>query len=659
MLHSTNCTILTTGHPDVLASAPSSDRQSPNTAKAAWMNVRPRLVVLIHAAFICGVALAVYSATRSSIAIILLLMLLVLRKLTKSAYAILLVFFVFWGYCFAQLRLPHPKPDDVSLFNGRRVTICGVIESCKESRHHNNLVLSVSSMTYPEVKPISGKVNVYVALPRVQNAESPAGPTEGLKPTPTQAARAHKESTSTTERPVQVSQLRVDKSIILRGVLRAPPPPSHPFNFDQRQALALRGVFAEMRVNESGITSVNASDDQCQPGCRNVPLERCLFVLQRNCEDVVSLARHDLVAFHQKICGTEDGKVLSSMVLGDRAVELGDDTRQCFRDSGLSHVLAASGYNLTVVILMVSFATRLVLRSIILNACCCLLGIIAFVSLAGLSPSVSRAAVMCSIILICKCFQRRPHMPAVLSTSLVLQLIYNPAALADIGLQLSYVATTAMIAGSDTARHISNSLTGTARWITEIAVTTLLAQVSVLPLQLFYFYESSTYFLPANIIAGLLVPFISSVGFASSICFLLSRLISCFSLLAGSLDLICLPPLEALLWSVKAISNLPFAVLPLGPPPLYAVLLFYGSLLATLVLHKHAKLTKWCYCGLAATTLILLARGPLETELKIHVGTAKLLIRRDHSAFLKGRADPKKVRRILSYYASRLVTHDK
>ncbi len=68
-----------------------------------------------------------------------------------------------------------------------------------------------------------------------------------------------------------------------------------------------------------------------------------------------------LVAAHQRVSRTERRKFLASMVLGDKAVSLDKSLVTMFRNVGLSHVLAASGFNLTVVMVMTFFVGRLII----------------------------------------------------------------------------------------------------------------------------------------------------------------------------------------------------------------------------------------------------------------------------------------------------------
>ncbi len=110
--------------------------------------------------------------------------------------------------------------------------------------------------------------------------------------------------------------------------------------------------------------------------------------------------RQHISNLHLRYLGTKAGSLLASMVLGDRAVTLDDDILNAFRKIGLSHIVAASGFNLTIVtiitywLLRKMFAQRLIVTSIVC------LNVILYAILAGLSASIVRSAIACLLLLL-------------------------------------------------------------------------------------------------------------------------------------------------------------------------------------------------------------------------------------------------------------------
>jgi competence protein ComEC len=107
--------------------------------------------------------------------------------------------------------------------------------------------------------------------------------------------------------------------------------------------------------------------------------------------------------------------------------------------AGLTHVVVASGYNLTI---LVRLARRLFMRvSKYTAALAASLMIVGFVAVTGLSPSMSRAALVASLSLAAWYYGRKFHPLVLLSFAAAVTVAVNPAYMAgDLGWQLSFAA---------------------------------------------------------------------------------------------------------------------------------------------------------------------------------------------------------------------------
>jgi predicted membrane metal-binding protein len=159
-----------------------------------------------------------------------------------------------------------------------------------------------------------------------------------------------------------------------------------------------------------------------QVWCQPTNINGCALAAQIRAggwlDDLCTRVRGALVRMHENNIGKDLGDLLSSMVLGDKAVKLSDAVVTAFRNVGLSHVLAASGFNLTVVTAMTYFICRWLIRSQPLVNVICLINTICYVCLAGASASVMRAALMCAILLAVRSTNVRVHLMAALALSL-------------------------------------------------------------------------------------------------------------------------------------------------------------------------------------------------------------------------------------------------
>jgi competence protein ComEC len=179
-------------------------------------------------------------------------------------------------------------------------------------------------------------------------------------------------------------------------------------------------------------------------------------------------------------------------------------TEEDFRRAGLSHLLAVSGQNVTLLALLAMpllAALGIPLRERLVW----ILALIAiYVPLAGAGPSIQRAGVMGVAGVLATLSGRRASRLYALSLALVLTLIVDPTIAADVGWQLSFVAVAgifvlaAPIRGAIVARIGAG---GMRRALAEGIAVTIAATLSTAPLIAFHFETLSTTSLAANVLA--------------------------------------------------------------------------------------------------------------------------------------------------------------
>ncbi len=138
----------------------------------------------------------------------------------------------------------------------------------------------------------------------------------------------------------------------------------------------------------------------------------------------------------------EQAALLPALVLGDTSAVAGDTGRD-FRAAGMTHLMAVSGANVTIVCAAVLFSARWIgpRTAVVLAA----LALVAFVIVVQPTASVLRAAVMGAIALGgMLSSRRRQAIPALAATLLVLVAV-APQLAVDVGFALSALATAALI----------------------------------------------------------------------------------------------------------------------------------------------------------------------------------------------------------------------
>ncbi|MEZ5358739.1 MAG: ComEC/Rec2 family competence protein [Candidatus Zixiibacteriota bacterium] len=122
-----------------------------------------------------------------------------------------------------------------------------------------------------------------------------------------------------------------------------------------------------------------------------------------------------------------------------------EDVYLAFRTTGTMHLLAVSGSNVALVLLVALF----ILKPFPLNRFVrlgFLLGlIILFSHLSYNQPSVVRASVMAMLVLIGRTLYRRVDLHNIIGAAAVILILYNPSNLFDVGFQLSFAVTWGLV----------------------------------------------------------------------------------------------------------------------------------------------------------------------------------------------------------------------
>ncbi len=140
----------------------------------------------------------------------------------------------------------------------------------------------------------------------------------------------------------------------------------------------------------------------------------------------------------------DPGALLCGICFGDKSA-LSETAVSAFRLSGISHLIAVSGLHMAIIaqgVLAILHKLRMPRRlSALLTAAIVLI----FMALTGFTPSVTRAGVMCLVLLAGQMVRREADSLNSLGLSLLLILAANPFAVMDVGLWLSYAATLGLL----------------------------------------------------------------------------------------------------------------------------------------------------------------------------------------------------------------------
>ena len=302
------------------------------------------------------------------------------------------------------------------------------------------------------------------------------------------------------------------------------------------------------------------------------------------------------------------------MVLGaDETVPTG--TRDDFRDSGLAHLLAASGQNVLLLIALaapllafagVSYGARIPV----------LLALIAlYVPLAGGGPSIQRAGVMGAAGLLAIALARPASRWYALGLAACATLALDPRACAEPGWQLSFAAVAGILL---LAPGVRRALSAAPRVVAEGVALTVAATVATAPLLAHHFGTVPLAGLGANVAALPLVAPIMWLGMLRAAVGQAAPATHAVNDLLGA-------PLAPLLTGLERLAAL-FAdapggqlALPLGSP--LAVALAYAAIAAAVgVAHRAARSAD----TRASTAVAYVRRLPRTRQTGLAVAVAAL-----------------------------------
>ena len=235
-----------------------------------------------------------------------------------------------------------------------------------------------------------------------------------------------------------------------------------------------------------------------------------------------------------------------------------------FTTTGLSHVVAISGWNIALVAGLVAALLGTWPRR--RRAGATVAAIAVYTILAGASPSVLRAAVMAGVALLARETGRPGTAARALAWAVVLLLVAGPATVADAGFQLSAAATAGLLAwGSPLASRLRAGLRLLPGFIVEGLAVSLAAQAATLPIVLLSFGRLAPLSPVLNLVVVPLVPLAMATGTLAMIGGLLAGA-GAPALVATLLGLPGAIVVGLLVAIVQTAADLPFAGVTLAPP---------------------------------------------------------------------------------------------
>ncbi len=202
------------------------------------------------------------------------------------------------------------------------------------------------------------------------------------------------------------------------------------------------------------------------------------------------------------IHSNEAVQVISALSLGYRK-ELSSEIKSRFAATGAMHVLAVSGLHVGMIYLFLSllfsfFKRRKTGRWIYVFLIAGILWCYALIT--GFSPSVQRATVMFSFILIGNSLKRPTSIYNSLAASAFLLLLFKPDLLFEVGFQLSYMAVLSIVFFYPRLEKLFQPKYWLTKKVWQLSCISIAAQIGTFPLSIYYFNQFPVYFFLSNLI---------------------------------------------------------------------------------------------------------------------------------------------------------------
>jgi competence protein ComEC len=297
---------------------------------------------------------------------------------------------------------------------------------------------------------------------------------------------------------------------------------------------------------------------------------------------VLDMLRGRIVARLHRVLPAAEASLVAGVLLGaDETMPA--DVRQAFRDTGTAHILAVSGFNVTIVAAAAAafFGSILGARR---GSAAAGAAVLLYTLLCGAGPAVVRAALMAGLALVALRLGRQSAALASLAAAALLMTLLDPGVVHDVGFQLSFLATLGLVLAGRPCQEVIR------RWgeqiirpeaarapvilIVELAALSLVAQLATLPLSAFVFHRLPLAALPANALILPAQPLLMAAGAATAAAALISVQ------LGLAVAWLAWVPAVFTLRVAHIFAALPGASLALDPFPVEGLLLAYAALVA-------------------------------------------------------------------------------
>lgn len=393
------------------------------------------------------------------------------------------------------------------------------------------------------------------------------------------------------------------------GRLRSPSPARNPGGFDAQTYYTGRGIYGLMSVRDP--TRYRILTQRSQPAFHTT---------------LIRPIKHSIEQTLDSTLQGQSAALIKGILLGQRQ-QLPEDLLHTFSSIGLTHILAVSGLHVGLITL-ISMTLFSVVRFPRVYAAISTLAVIGlYACITNLTPSVIRASIMAGLFLVGDLIDRQTDAVNSLAVAALVILILWPQAVFDLSLQLSFIATLAIVVGYPKLKAllpkgIQRSNVWWHRWLRDGLTVSIAAQLGTMPVIAHTFFQVSWIAPVANLFIGPLVFLTTTLGvltaLAGPISLKIARLFSAANWLV----------LQGMIETSSLFARIPSASIMVPQPPT-AVTVAYYLVFLIIIWSPQSRRTRQRLVGLLlvgviglGTYLILKPREFVITVLDVGQGDA-------------------------------------
>ncbi len=222
--------------------------------------------------------------------------------------------------------------------------------------------------------------------------------------------------------------------------------------------------------------------------------------------------------------------LLVGILTGDKSC-LDDGLYEAFRQTGIAHLMAVSGLHLSLWVFSLGSVITQKKKTERLRTLLLMSAVIFIMLLAGMSESVKRAGFMCLVYLSGKLIRKDSDSLNSLGFAVLVILLYNPAAVLSVSLQLSFLSTLGILTLGKLCLERSETIIGSKsintpvkklfRFVSDMFIISISVLVFTLPVLVYSFGGFSSV---SAFVNTLISPVVTPLLILSGLCVLLSPL---------------------------------------------------------------------------------------------------------------------------------------